>query len=766
MLIAVLSGFCLALFAPWLYRISPVWSGRVFSLLPVCLALYFLSHVGGVSAGEPVVVTYPWISGMGINLSFNMDGLGLLFALFITIVGALVITYAGSYLEGHPSLGRFYTVILMFMASMLGVVLSDNLIALFVFWELTSVTSYFLIGFEHEKDSARAAALQALLVTGAGGLALMAGVLLLGQDAGTYQISVLNDMGGIVRGSAFYPLTLFLVCVGAFTKSAQVPFHFWLPSAMEAPTPVSAYLHSATMVKAGVYLLARLSPVLGGSELWLVLVTSVGAVTMLASAYQALYQTDLKRILAYSTVSVLGTLTMLIGLGTESAIQAAMVFLLAHVLYKAALFLVAGSIDHETGTREVSELGGLRRNMPIVGLGALLSALSMAGLPPFFGFLGKETLYEAVVHGEAGGLIVTLVAVLTSMLLFAVAWLAGIKPFSGDDTHTPRHPHDPPWSMWLGPCFLGALSLVFGLVPVLPEALLSASASAILSVPQEMHLSLWHGFSWLLLLSLVTFALGALLYVYRDQLKARTGFVTPVTRCGPSLWYALWLRSLTWTAGTQTRILQNGYLRMYLGTVIAVTSLMAWFTFLTKAEVTLVADWGDIRLYEWVLGLLALVGAIATVRARTFLRAVMALGVVGYSVALIFVLFGAPDLAMTQFLIETLSLILFVFVFYYMPPFKSFSTKGIIIRHVIIATLAGAFFTVLVIAADSVQWHPPISGYFSDNALLLGQGRNIVNVILVDFRGFDTLGEITVLGVAGIGVYSLVRLRLGKGGRK
>jgi len=763
MLTAVLSGFVLAFFAPWLYRVSPLWSGRVFSLFPALLAIYFLSQVGGVVAGESVVVSFPWVPLMGINLSFNLDGLGLLFALFITVVGALIITYAGTYLEGHASLARFYTVILMFMASMLGVVLSDNLITMFIFWELTSVTSYFLIGFEHDKDSARAAALQALLVTGGGGLALMAGALLLGQVAGTYEISALNEQSPLIQENALYPLILFLVCAGAFTKSAQVPFHFWLPSAMEAPTPVSAYLHSATMVKAGVYLLARLSPALGGSDLWLVIVTSFGAVTMLASAYQSIYQTDLKKILAYSTVSVLGTLTMLIGLGTQLAIQAAMVFLLAHVLYKAALFLVAGAIDHETGTREVTGLGGLRQTMPIVGMGAALAALSMAGLPPFFGFMGKETLYEALVHGETSGFAVLIVGVLTSMLLFAVAWLAGIKPFSGEETHTPKHPHDPPWTMWLGPVFLGALGLLFGLIPVLPESLLAAGAGAVLAAPQNMHLSLWHGFNWLLALSLLTFALGALLYVNRGTLQAATRFAVPFTSRGPSHWYALWFRSLTWTATTQTRILQNGYLRVYLATIMSVTGAMAWYTFFSEAEVTMAMDWRDMRLYEWILALLALVGALATVRAKTFLRAVMALGVVGYSVALIFVLFGAPDLAMTQFLIETLTLILFVFVFYYMPPFKRFSTKRIIVRDAMIATLAGTFFTVLVLSATSVQWHPAISSYFAEHSLLLGQGRNIVNVILVDFRGFDTLGEITVLGVAGIGVYSLVRLRLGKG---
>ena len=761
MIVAVLSGFVLALLAPFLYRVSARWAGWVFAGFPAVLALYFLSYMDGVVAGEAVRVTYPWVPAMGLQLSFNLDGLGLLFALAITVVGTLIITYAGSYLKGHPSLPRFYLFILMFMASMLGVVLSDNLIALFVFWELTSVTSYFLIGFEHDKDTARAAALQALLVTGIGGLALMAGALLMGQIGGSFEISALAADSAGLQSHRLYPLVLALVFAGAFTKSAQVPFHFWLPSAMEAPTPVSAYLHSATMVKAGVYLLARFSPILGGSDLWLYVVTGFGAATMLVGAYQALHQTDLKKILAYSTVSVLGTLTMLIGLGGKLAIQAAMVFLVAHVLYKAALFLVAGSIDHETGTRDIRQLGGLRKTMPIICAGAAVGALSMAGLPPFFGFVGKEALYEALTHDNV---LVTVVGVLTSMLLFAVAWLAGIRPFSGEETHTPKHPHDPPWTMWLGPVFLGCLSVLFGLMPALPEALLSAAAGSVLGKPVSFHLALWHGFSPLLVLSLATFALGVLVYLNRVALQKVTEFALPVARCGPSHWYALWLRFLNWSAVGQTRVLQNGYLRLYLATIMTVTAVLAWYTFLTEADVGVVKmNWGDIGVHEWVIGLVALVAAIATVRAQTFLRAVMALGVVGYSVALIFVLYGAPDLAMTQFLIETLSLILFVFVFYYMPPFKRFSTRAVILRHVAIGTAVGALFTLLVLVATSVQWHPTISTYFSQNSYLMGQGRNIVNVILVDFRGFDTLGEITVLAVAGIGVYSLVRLRLGKG---
>lgn len=766
MFVAVFSGFLAALLAPWLQRVAPKGAGPVLSLLPVFLALYFWGQIAPVVSGQVLAARFAWMPILGVSLSFYLDGLSLLFSLFITVVGALVIAYAGSYLHGHPALGRFYAVLLCFMASMLGLVLADNAISLFIFWELTSVTSYFLIGFDHDREAARTAALQALLVTGIGGLALMAGFLLLGQIGGTFELSLLADQSQVIRQHGLYPLVLLLIFAGAFTKSAQVPFHFWLPSAMEAPTPVSAYLHSATMVKAGVYLLARLSPTLGGTELWFFVVTFFGALTMIVSAYQALYQTDLKRILAYSTVSVLGTLTLLIGLGSELAIQAAMVFLLAHVLYKAALFLVAGAVDHECGTRDVAQLGGLRQKMPLTGWAACLAALSMAGLPPFFGFIGKESLYEALLYGGHGwGVAIPVVAVgvLTSMLLLAVAWLAGIRPFSGTERETPKHPHEPPLAMWAGPALLAVLGLGFGLFPSAPESLLSSGTQAVLREQAPLHLSLWHGFSIVLFLSLITFAGGGVLYVGREPLRQGTAFTKRFTSRGPSWWYLEGLRFLNWIAAAQTRFLQNGFLRIYLLTVIGTAGILGWYTFLSRARLFAPTGWSEIRFYEWIIALLILFGAIAAARAVSFLRAVVALGVVGYGVAVIFVLFGAPDLAMTQFLIETLSLILFVFVFYYMPHFKRVSSTPTRVRDVIVAMLAGGFFTALVLEATSVQWHPSLSFYFTEHSVLLAHGRNIVNVILVDFRGFDTLGEITVLAVAGIGVYALVRLRMARG---
>ncbi len=394
--VAVLSGFVLALIAPWIYRIARGATGWLLAIFPSILFAYFLRSVEVIAGGDALRVSYPWVASLGINLSFYLDGLSLLFGLLITGIGALVLVYTGGYLKDHPQLGRFYGFLLMFMASMLGVVLADNTICLFLFWELTSVSSFLLIGFEHEKETSRAAALQALLVTSLGGLALLGGFLLLDQAGGSRELSLLASRGDAIRAHSLYVPIVVLVLVGAFSKSAQFPFHFWLPAAMEAPTPVSAYLHSATMVKAGVYLLARLTPALADPTLWTGTVLGFGAVTMLFAAVLAFRQSDLKLILAYSTISALGVMVMLLGVGTPLALQAMIVFLFGHALYKGALFMLAGAIDHETGTRDVNRLSGLRNAMPASAAAGLLAALSMAAVPTLFGFYGKELFYEAL----------------------------------------------------------------------------------------------------------------------------------------------------------------------------------------------------------------------------------------------------------------------------------------------------------------------------------------------------------------------------------
>jgi multicomponent Na+:H+ antiporter subunit A len=766
MLAAVFSGFGLSLAAPWLHRIGRDKTGWILALLPISALIYFLAMAGRVAEGEPLRLSYPWVPGLGVNLSFYLDGLSLLFALLINGIGALVLIYAGGYLHGNEHLGRFYGFLMLFMASMLGLVLSDNIVTMFVFWELTSISSYLLIGFKSSYETSRAAALQALLVTGGGGLALLAGIVLLGIEGGSLELSVLLDRGDIVRTSPLYLPILLLVLVGAFTKSAQLPFHFWLPGAMEAPTPVSAYLHSATMVKAGIYLLARLSPVLGGTEAWTTIVTGVGALTMALGGYIALYQTDLKRILAYSTISALGTLTLLLGLGTSYAIKAAIVFLFAHALYKGALFMVAGAIDHETGTRDVERLGGLRRVMPITTVIAVLAAVSLAGFGPVVSFIGKELLLEAVLEAEQSRFILIPVAVFAGALFVAVAAIIGITPFFGKPGNPPKTPHEAPLSMWIGPGLLAVAGVVIGLAPeAVTHYVITPSVSAVLNRPEPVEIYLWHGFNPALWLSIMSVLAGFGLYYGWAGLRRRTSWVEVAFAWGPTYWYTAMLAGMNRLARAQTRLLQSGYLRSYLLIIMVTTVGLVGYTLITRAGLPEQLLWGEVRFYEIALAALVLLAAGMTIVARSRLSAVALLGVVGFGVALFYVLYGAPDLAMTQILIETLTVTLFVLVFYHLPRFSRLSSRATRIRDATVALATGSLMTMLVLAATETPRRSALAPFFIENSKELAHGSNIVNVILVDFRGLDTLGEITVLAVAAIGVFSLLKLRPRKGGK-
>jgi multicomponent Na+:H+ antiporter subunit A len=755
---AVLSGFALAAGAPVIVRLAPRHAGWVVALLPLALTLYFASLAGTVAAGQPVTAAYAWAPGLGVALSFRVDGLGLLFALLISGVGTLVMLYAGAYLGTHPQLGRFFVFLLAFMASMLGVVLADNVVALFVFWELTSVTSFLLVGFEHERASARAAALQALLVTAGAGLALLAGLVMLAQAGGSWELSELLVRGEAIRTDPRYGAVLVLVLLGAFAKSAQVPFHFWLPGAMEAPTPVSAYLHSATMVKAGVYLLARLSPALGGTDAWLTVVAGVGAATALVGGYLALTQTDLKRILAYSTVGALGTLVLLLGVGTPDAVAAALVFLLAHALYKGALFMVAGALDHATGTRDASRLGGLARAMPLTAAAGTLAALSLAGLGPLLSFVGKEMLLEALLDAERWRAPLVLAGVLSGALFAAVAGIAVARPFYGAAVPTPQDPHEVSPGLWLGPAVLAALGLLLGLAPGPVAPLVSAAATAVVGAPQEVGLALWHGLNPALALSALSVGLGLGAFVLWERLRpamARLAALVP----GPERWYGAGLAGLDRLAVWLTGVLQNGYLRRYVMTVIGVAVLLVGFTLVTRAELRWPNAWPDVRLYELVLALLILAAARVAVGARSRLAAVTALGVSGYATALVYLLYGAPDLAMTQILVETLTVLLYVLVFHHLPRFADLTSRTARWRDALVALAAGGLMTTLVLAATAIPLDPTLSTFFAEQSYPAGHGRNVVNVILVDFRALDTLGEITVLSLAALGVYAMLRLR-------
>lgn len=753
MILGVLAAFAAAGAAPLLARAAGRRTGWLLAAVPlgICGHLWRLS---GAAAGNGAVPEFaPWLPDAGLNLSFRADGLSLLFGLVITLVGAPVLAYSEDYLADKPQRGRFYAFLLAFMGSMLGLVFSDNLLLTFVFWELTSVCSYFLIGFRHEREEARAAALQALVVTGAGGLALLAGALLLGEAGGTFELSALASRGSL-EGHPRYAAILALILAGAFTKSAQFPFHFWLPNAMEAPAPASAYLHAATMVKAGVFLLARLNPVLGGTSAWRWSLIGFGTATMTVGAWRSLRETDLKRVLAFSTVSALGTLVCLLGLGTRPALIAWVWFFLGHALYKGALFLVAGAVEHETGERDSRSLGGLRTAMPFTAAAALLATASMAALPPSLGFLGKEALYGAFLAAPRRWWLLTPAAA-SNMLLFAAALSAGARPFLGKAAPTPRLAREAAPGMWIGPLLLALLGLALPFSSV-TSALASAAVSAITGLPFEaVELSLWHGFSPELALSAATIVGGFACFAAARKIRGLGG-----GRAAPSLEgaYALSLAALFAAARAQTRVLQSGYLRSYL-LIVLIATIMLVGAGVARGPLPSFDASSGVKPWEAAAAALVALSALAAAGTRSSMVAIASMGAAGYGVALLYIFFGAPDLAMTQFIVESLTIVLFLLVFRRLPKLVGVSSSLSRGRDAFVALSMGALMTALVLAAFDARTAHRISGWFGEHSVPLAHGRNVVNVIIVDFRAFDTLGEITVLALAAAGVYALLKPR-------
>ncbi|GMU90814.1 MAG: Na(+)/H(+) antiporter subunit A [Chlorobiota bacterium] len=757
LILQVLLPFIMAPFVPVIGRKS---SGRVLgivlSVVPLGLFLLFIFDSLNVPLAGTAPVVYQWIPQVGVELAFRADGLSLLFGMIITGIGAAVFLFAGGYLGDGPDTTKFYIYILIFMGAMLGVVFSDNLLLLFIFWELTSLSSFLLIGFKHKYFESRYAALQALLVTGLGGLSLLAGVILIYIDAGTFSISTLISNPALVTSSENLSLIIVLLLGGAFTKSAQFPFHFWLPNAMEAPSPVSAYLHSATMVKAGVFLIARMNPVFTSVDLWSDALLIFGGYTMFLGAFLSLKQTDLKRILAYTTLSVLGTLVMLTGYGTEAAYKTMVIYLTAHSLYKGALFLTAGAIDHATGTRDVRVLGGLVRKMPVTAFAGIAAALSMSGVIPFVGFIGKEYLYATALDGVP---ILFLLVLFTGVAMVYSAIQAGIHPWFGKGSATPKEPHEGDFTLYTGPAVASAGSLLLGLFAAMILSPLSGMAvTSIAGVETNIKTGLWHGFNAVFMLSLATIAAGYGLYKMREKLFLLPAVYGPLEYLMPSKLYDKALRLLVATSKWQTGFFQNGYLRYYIITIFVTALAMAGGYFIYHLDLSDIRIDTSLELHEFFVGVVIVSGAAIAATVKSRLYAVLGLGMTGAGVAIIFIMYGAPDLALTQFAIETLSVILFVLAIYKLPGFLKISNKRSKIRDLVIASFTGIFVVLLILAVYSVDNSTLLKDYFAQKSVPEGMGRNIVNVILVDFRSIDTMGEITVLGIAALGIYGLVKL--------
>jgi len=766
MLATVLAVLGLAAAAPLIDR----WCGRgapwLLAAAPAGLTLWYLAQVPAVTSGHVLREAVPWVPALGVDLALALDGLSLAFAILVLGIGACIVLYAGGYLEGRPDRGRFLGFLFAFMGSMLGVVLADDVIVLFVFWELTSVTSYLLIGFDHADPRSRRNALQALLVTGAGGLAMLAGLVLAAATAGTTRVSLLADGRDVLRTSPGYTAIFVCLALGAFTKSAQVPFHFWLPNAMVAPTPVSAYLHSATMVKAGLYLLARFAPALGGTRLWFWVLAAVGATTVLIGASRAVRQTDLKLVLAHTTIMALGVLLLLLGLGDRHAVQAFALVLLVHALYKGGLFMVAGAIDHETGTRDVRRLGGLARTMPITATAALLGGLAMVGIPPFLGFIGKEGVYEAALAAHTAPLLWLVATIVANALIIVAAGLAVWVPFFGPvprDAET-IHGHEPPATLWLGPLGLGVLGLGCGVFHgPLVDPLLGAVVAAISGVPATLSLHFWHGVTIPLLASVTTFALGFAGFQVRHHLVRWGEQLVRLHRTECERGYDATLGGLMRLATWQTRAMQTGRLRDYLVVVFALFGASVLATLVASGGLRPPGGWGEVQFHEWAVAAGIACGALATVLLRPGLAAVVTVGIVGYGVGLAFAIFGAPDVAYTQFMAETLAVVIVMLVLTRLPSLPPLErSPGTRRRDGIVAAACGAATTLALWAVTAAPFDSQLTAWFAAHSYPAAHGRNIVNVILVDFRGLDTMGEITVVVLAGLGAVLL----LGERGRR
>ncbi|MCL6510322.1 MAG: DUF4040 domain-containing protein [Anaerolineae bacterium] len=806
MLACLAGAFASAAFTlvPGIKHVSSRVMGWLLAIAPVAAFVAITAQLSTVADGQALTWQIPWLPAFGIAFAFYLDGLSALFGLIVTGIGALVLIYSGYYLTpAHDDAdaksatrnadARFFLYLLLFMTSMLGLVLAGDVITLFVFWEGTSVTSFLLIAYKTKDEEARSGAFKALFVTGGGGIALLAGLLFASAISGSTDLTSILRNGEVLRNHAWYPVMLGLIAFGAFTKSAQAPFHFWLPKAMTAPTPASAYLHSATMVKAGIYLMARLHPALGNTEMWFWLLIVTGGATMLIGALIGLRQSDLKGVLAYSTISQLGVLMMLIGKEAPSAFKALAIGVLAHALYKGALFMIVGIVDHSTGTRDLRRLGNLWRIMPWTFAVCGLAALSMAGLPPLFGFLAKETLLAAEMEAvlpQLTRIVLPAITVLTGALMLAQAATLTLdtfvtRPGTGwpashlDDGHAEvghaSHAHEAPAGMLLGPAVLAALSLIISTAqPAAIVALLAGAATAAYGAKVKVSLALFHGINLPLILSSTAIALGVVLFTVRRPIRSIPG----VPALNMNRLYDGVLRSLDRAADIVTRT-QGGRIRIYLAVILS-TLFMLVILFGNLGRIfsgPALPNFG-MRLLDEPLNtasalrafglLLAVAASFVSVIIRRDLLAIIALGSSGLAIAVVIALEPSPDVALVQAVVEVLTLVVLVLALSRLPRAQreraetlNAGERGTTARNALLATAGGLLVTVLCLYAFASRPRTSIvTPFYEENAKPLTGAADIVGAIVVDFRGFDTLIEITVFSMAGIGVFSLLRLAM------
>ncbi|MCW1952415.1 MAG: proton-conducting transporter membrane subunit, partial [Octadecabacter sp.] len=727
-----------------------------------------MTNLPAVLNGDLVQAGFNWFPQLGLNVTLMLDGLGFFFAALILGIGLLIIAYARFYLARDDNMGEFFTYLLLFQGAMVGIVLSDNVLLLLIFWEMTSLSSFLLIGYWKHLEAGRQGARMALTVTGMGGLAMIGGMLILGQIVGSYDLSVILQSRELIQADPLYVPALILILLGAFTKSAQFPFHFWLPHAMAAPTPVSAYLHSATMVKAGIFLMARMWPVLSGTPEWFYLVTTAGLITMILGAVIALFKHDLKALLAFSTVSHLGLITMLLGTGTAFGAFAAMFHILNHATFKAALFMSAGIIDHETNTRDIRLLGGLRHLMPITFIIATIAALSMAGIPFLNGFLSKEMMLEEMQHTYLFGPEWLVPALATFGSLFSAAYCFRLigHTFLGkkrDADSYPAKPHDPGAGLWLPPAILVVLVVVIGVAPFLVQDFVILIAKAVIgdaAVLDVKYIKIWHGLVPALYMSIVA-VVGGLIVLALFKPLSRLWEAAP--RPEAKTIFDDIIAAFVMYARALILPLHNGAFTRY-GLIIAVTVIAAgyhaWTTGLIGPETRAVQPVGWVEVGGWIMLVAASLGLASLHHNR--LLALILIGIVGLMVSVAFVFLSAPDLAMTQITVEVVTIILLLLALNFLPnhtPVESSVWRRT--RDVVVASAAGLATMALsyhYLLRDAVA--TPISEFHLANSYKGGGGTNVVNVILVDFRGFDTFGEIIVLGIAALLIYALTEALL------